>query len=436
MREAQLDDLLRREKFVDLYKVVRHAIRTTEQGLSIKDLEIFYMPPREGEVDHGGGSIVHYERWRVTQDDAELERIRAYNEDDCRSTHLLRDWLLTLRPAGLPWFVPDVRRDDAAGIARTERTRKIEAALARHHRALLGGLPDDRSTWTEDQHLRGLVFDLLDFHRRAAKPGYWAMFARQDMTVEELIDDAECLGGLTRIADALPVALKQSFVYTFAFPEQDTKLRVGKQCQRTDTTDRLGEIVALDEEARTIGIKVSKNLTVPAALSIGPERPLGTDPLRNAIERFADSIEAGDGRFAAVRALLRKDPPILRGRPQGAPVFVERRRSLRRGIVGGARARRQLSVRAGTAGKRQDDDRLAPDRGAAEGGQARRRHVQQPQGDHQPAAGGRERCAVECGYDVFGRQEIHEGRSGKPDRWPVRSRRFRKCATSSDRRVR
>ena len=74
VREAQLDDLLRREKFVDLYKVVRHAIRTTEQGLSIKDLEIFYMPPREGEVTTAGGSIVHYERWRVTQDDAELER--------------------------------------------------------------------------------------------------------------------------------------------------------------------------------------------------------------------------------------------------------------------------------------------------------------------------------------------------------------------------
>ena len=401
VREAQLDDLLRREKFVDLYKVVRHAIRTTEQGLSIKDLEIFYMPPREGEVTTAGGSIVHYERWRVTQDDAELEKIRAYNEDDCRSTHLLRDWLLTLRPAALPWFVPDVRRDDAAGIARTERTQKIEAALARHHRALLGGLPDDRSTWTDDQHLRGLVFDLLDFHRRAAKPGYWAMFARQDMTVDELIDDAECLGGLTRIADALPVALKQSFVHTFAFPEQDTKLRVGKQCQRTDTTDRLGEIVALDEEARTIGIKVSKNLTVPAALSIGPERPLGTDPLRNAIERFADSIEAGDGRFAAVRALLRKAPPILRGRPQGAPLLSS----------GGDRFDAALSAALGL-----DDSYL---------------FVQGPPGSGKTTIGSRlivgllkagkrvgvtsnshkviinllqavERCAVECGYTFSG----------------------------------
>ena len=53
-REAQLDDLLRREKFVDLYKVVREAIRTSEPGLSIKDIEVFYMPPREGEVQTAG----------------------------------------------------------------------------------------------------------------------------------------------------------------------------------------------------------------------------------------------------------------------------------------------------------------------------------------------------------------------------------------------
>ena len=100
-REAQLDDLLRREKFVDLYKVVREAIRTSEPGLSLKDIEVFYMDAREAEIRDAGASIVHYEHWRVTRDDAELEKIRTYNEDDCRSTHLLRDWLLAQRPEGL-----------------------------------------------------------------------------------------------------------------------------------------------------------------------------------------------------------------------------------------------------------------------------------------------------------------------------------------------
>jgi len=324
-REAQVDALLRSEKFVDLYKVVRRAIRTSEPGLSIKDLEIFYMPAREGDVTTAGGSIVHYERWRVTRDDAELEKIRAYNEDDCRSTHLLRDWLLTQRPAGLPWFV--ARAPDAnakAEVARSDKVKRIEAGLARHREALLGSLPEDRATWNDDQRVRALVFDLLDFHRRAAKPGWWAMFARRDMTEDELIDDVECLGALTSVAGKPPEPIKQSLLHTFEFPEQETKLRIGKQCHRTDTTDRLGEIIELDQAARTIGIKVSRKEIVPAKLSIGPEGPIGIDALRDAVWRFAESVEANDGRFAALRGLLRKDAPVFRRRAPGAAVLAGR----------------------------------------------------------------------------------------------------------------
>ena len=49
-RESALDDLLRQGRFVDLYKVVREGIRTSEPGQSLKDIEHFYLPPREGEV--------------------------------------------------------------------------------------------------------------------------------------------------------------------------------------------------------------------------------------------------------------------------------------------------------------------------------------------------------------------------------------------------
>ena len=107
------------------------------------------------------------------------------------------------------------------------RTREIEAALVRYHAALVAGLPTDRLTWGVDEHMRELVFQLLDFHRRAEKPEWWAMYARQDLTEEELIDDAECLGGLVRTA-APPVPVKKSLVYEFEFPEQETKAACGQ----------------------------------------------------------------------------------------------------------------------------------------------------------------------------------------------------------------
>ena len=37
--------------------------------------------------------------------------------------------------------------------------------------------------------------DLVGFHRREAKPAWWAFFDRQERSAEELAEDADCLGG-------------------------------------------------------------------------------------------------------------------------------------------------------------------------------------------------------------------------------------------------
>ena len=111
--EHQLDDLLRRLKFVDLYKVVREAIRVSEPAYSLKNLETFYMDKRTGSVATAGDSIVVYNRWRETGDTQLLQDIAAYNEIDCISTAKLRDWLLTLRPGQIPWFAGPPAADDA-----------------------------------------------------------------------------------------------------------------------------------------------------------------------------------------------------------------------------------------------------------------------------------------------------------------------------------
>jgi predicted RecB family nuclease len=95
-REAQLDDLLRRRKLVDLYKVVREGIRVSEPRYSLKNLEVFYGEHRAGPVISALDSMVVYERWRQTGDRALLDEIAAYNEADCQSLLMCRDWLLSL----------------------------------------------------------------------------------------------------------------------------------------------------------------------------------------------------------------------------------------------------------------------------------------------------------------------------------------------------
>ena len=177
--EAFLDRLLRERRFVDLYAVVRGGVIASEPDYSIKSLEVFTGIDRAGEVKTAGGSVVAYERWLEERDDTILAEIEDYNRVDCVSTEKLRDWLVAIRHAG-PWpALAPGRGDDEAG----------EDADAAALRAELAGsdLDPDRQQ---------LLFDLGQFHRREAKPAWWAIFDSLGRDTDELVDNLDCLGGL------------------------------------------------------------------------------------------------------------------------------------------------------------------------------------------------------------------------------------------------
>jgi superfamily I DNA and/or RNA helicase len=90
-----------------------------------------------------------------------------------------------------------------------------------------------------------------------------------------------------------------------------------------DTGEPLGE-VTIDEDALRVRIKVGPKRGVPPErLSIGPGNPIKDEVLRDALFRFADSVIAGSGRYPALEAFLRKDPPRIEGRAPGSPVVAD-----------------------------------------------------------------------------------------------------------------
>src|SRR5215207_3791685 len=93
VREAELDQLLREERFVDLYPVVRQSMRISKESYSIKKVEAFYGRSHEGEVASGLGSVLVYEQWLEDRDAAKLAAIESYNKEDVDSTRELHDWL-------------------------------------------------------------------------------------------------------------------------------------------------------------------------------------------------------------------------------------------------------------------------------------------------------------------------------------------------------
>ncbi|MBW2519723.1 MAG: TM0106 family RecB-like putative nuclease [Deltaproteobacteria bacterium] len=321
--EVEVDHLLRTEKLVDLYKIVRESVLVSAPRYSIKNLETFYMDKREGEVTDAGASIVYYEYWKDTQDSQLLEQISRYNEDDCRSTYLLREWLLDIRPPECLWFTP--LPDQLLNEQKSEKVRQAEARLATYADKLTADLPTDRGDWGENDRLRELVHQLLDFHRRADKPSWWAMFARQEMTEEELIDEPEAIGALQSDPGHPPNAIKQSVIYTFRYPDQEFKLKAGDSCLRSDTLDRAGTIESIDERNRLVRIKLGKRSgTLPERLSVITTGPISTDILREAVYRFADCLIAGAAKYEALKAILTRQHPSIKGLPAGSPILMDR----------------------------------------------------------------------------------------------------------------
>lgn len=310
-REKEVDDLLRGDRLVDLYKVVTEAIRTSEPRYSIKNMEAFYLPGgRQGEVKTAGDSIVIYERWRQLGDDALLQVISDYNEIDCRSTRMCRDWLLSLRPPETHWFTgrPVAPPDPAKVAAREEadeRTRLLAESLL-----AAGDVP-----W------RRLLVDLLEFHRREAKPTWWAMFARQDMDNDGLLNDPECIAGLQPHLTMRPWQDKRSVVHPFVFPPQDFKMKVGDKPLRSGTLEPAGEIVSLDEDERIVALKLgpSRSAIEPGCALI-PEGPVGDKVLSEAVRRYATDVAAGGSRYPALTSILRRDRPRLSGREPGQAI--------------------------------------------------------------------------------------------------------------------
>jgi predicted RecB family nuclease len=311
-REAEIDDLLRRRKLVDLYKVVREAIRISEPGYSLKNVEVFYAAERAGEVTTALDSVVFYENWLQSGDRSLLDRIAQYNEDDCRSLLMCRDWLLSLRPRDIPRFDGGPMSEDDAGALDPERVAKRKEAEARSAALaarLLEGVTETDREWRE------LAGQLVDFHKREAKPDWWAMFHRQGMSEEELIDDAECIGGLERDTARSPVPEKRSIVHSFRFPAQDFKMSLGVDVLIAETIAPAGKIVHLDEDKFEISLKRGKNREpLPHRFSLIPKGPLGDNVLREAIARYVGTMLEGDeNRYAAITGILRRDYPRFQG---------------------------------------------------------------------------------------------------------------------------
>jgi uncharacterized protein len=288
-RESEIDDWLRQEVLVDLYRVVKQALRAGVTSYSIKEIEKLYGFERTAEVAGGAESVVLFEEWIEVQEQALLEEIRAYNEEDCRSTVGLHEWLLGLRPPALPWRAhPDERE-------KTEEAEERDATRAALHEALLEGGEEGSTSW--------LLAHLLYYHQREAKSQWWEWFHHLELDEDELIEDTDTMGGLELAGE--PAEDGQSLVYTFTFPPQDHKIDGEGYDPRTERRHK----VEVDDERGLVQMRRAierAEESMPAALI--PGRPIPDWNHRDAVQRVADAYLAGQRDGVVVEVLERRPP--------------------------------------------------------------------------------------------------------------------------------
>jgi len=323
LREAEVDTLLRHEVFVDLYAVVRHGVRVGQPHYSIKNLERLYRPVRAGEVTSAVDSIAAYERWLASGEAKDwtasplLQAIRAYNQDDCESTWQLACWLREhQREAGIAWIPKQATPQEVAEEPDPLADPTFPQALAQ---TLLAEIPPAPQRHTARWQTQELLGQMVEFHRREAKPVWWAMFDRHAMTEEELVQDMNCLGGLRRLSQP-PEPIKRSHGFWYSYdPDQDTKLDVGTQCYFAHDLEMKIPIHAVDQERGRICLKFSpqrlKQLPdglPPDSLSLIPDEYVSARVIEDAILDIAQTWKEENRLPSALGDFLLRRPPRLR----------------------------------------------------------------------------------------------------------------------------
>jgi uncharacterized protein len=264
-----------------------------------------------GAVTTGSDSFLEFERWRSTRDDSILQAIVDYNQEDCVSTVLLRDWLVERKAEAerkdgttVPWK----RVREAEG---SEKREEMEARTEARVTALRG-IGSSEAV---------LIADLLGYHRREAKPEWWAYFERQRKSLDDLVDDTDAIAWLSAATDEQATPDKKSTVIPLDFTEQEYKLKAPTKVEDPFRAATAGEVVRLDGQRRRLYLRRGPSLSgTPLPNAIVKEKPLDDRTQRDALGRLADEIISGGGRYRAVRDLVARVYPRIRGRDAGESI--------------------------------------------------------------------------------------------------------------------
>jgi uncharacterized protein len=319
-REEEIDRMLRGDVFVDLYQVVRHAVRASVESYSIKELEKFFGFDRSTKLADASRALASIQTALELGDPGAVtqelkDTVTGYNRDDCFSANALRDWLERIRadlvakgtaidrPAP-----PDMDVSDEL----TAWQKRVEALVG----PFKADVPVDVAQRSAEQQGRWILAHSLDWHRREEKTVWWEYFRLSALSADDLLDERAALSGLAFVGKVGGTA--KAPVHRYSFTAQETELRGGEDLRRV-AGEKLGSIEDISLDQRFVDIKKRMDSAGLHPEAVFAHQVIGTkeqaESLMRIGERVADHGIAGDGEYAAARSLLLRQPPQLHGEP-------------------------------------------------------------------------------------------------------------------------
>lgn len=327
-RGEALDRLLRAERFVDLYPIVRQSVRCGVESYSIKQLEQYTGYARRVALARASQPLMAVELALEAGAPGDItdeirEAVQGYNEDDCRSTEALRDWLEGLRAAAMAGG-EDVPRPETVSGDPSPAVSDLQQEVEKLRARLLEGLPPDGAEAGHPDHARWLLAFLIDWHKREENADWWEYFRLKEMPAEDLVDERDAIAGLTFVERLGPVLGRngkptRSVIDRYTYPPQEAEIGTGGNLNARDGKV-FGVVVAHDRLLRVIDIQKGPSRADRHPAEVFAFDLISSKGSQQSVMRLAARVAKGEADECGWSLLRREAPRLKSGsfvRPPG-----------------------------------------------------------------------------------------------------------------------
>lgn len=331
--EQELDDLLRKEKFIDLHTVVKEGIIASVERYSLKDIEKFTRYVRKADLREAGKGRKRVESALQLNEFEKLpfdiiELVRLYNEDDCFATAALHQWLeqerQRLTEQGFVFSRPSPGDQPP-----DEKLMELEKRSKILFESLTKGLPADRNLWQDADQAKWLLANQLQYFRRENKTAWWDHFRLQKGEYEELLTDRNAIVGL---AFKETISSGKCPTQRYTFPDQEVSMKIDDNLYIVNSFTEekpagisCGKVVLIDTEKNIIDIKKTADTATLHPSAVHAFDIINIEKLWRSILGIALEVDENGlsrmGDYLAAKDLLMKRKPQLLHREQGATVL-------------------------------------------------------------------------------------------------------------------